>query len=103
MIQKIILMNFRGHNRTLEFGPNINTLCGPNESGKSTIKEAIAFVFQGTDSAGLKSPDHLITKGEDAMEAMVVTKHAKITRRKLRGQTSAIKYEMHGHEPIKLN
>lgn len=103
MIKQIILLDFRGHNRTLVFGPGLNRLRGPNESGKSTVKEAIAFAWYGTDSSGTKNPDHLISDGRDAAEVMLVTEHAKISRRKRRGQTSAIKIERHGFPPVTMN
>lgn len=103
MIQKIVMMNFRGHNRTLEFGPGLNTLCGPNESGKSTVAQAISFLWLGTDSTGNKSPDHLITDGETEMLIGITTEHATVSRKKRRGQTSIIKVERHGYPAIQMN
>jgi AAA domain len=90
MIMQIILNNFRGHNRVLNFGPNLNVLAGPNESGKSTVKEAIAFAWFGTDSFGA-SPDHLISNVASDMTVTLTTPVATVVRKKARGKTSTIK------------
>jgi DNA repair exonuclease SbcCD ATPase subunit len=90
MIKLISVENFRGHTRTFEFGNGLNELIGPNESGKSTINEAISFVLYGYDSNGTKNPDHLITIGKDTMSAALTTDKATFTRRKKRGTTSKI-------------
>lgn len=89
-------MNFRGHTKTLEFGPRLNVLRGPNESGKSTVAEALAFVWFGTDAVGTKNPDHLISFGNDFTEVAVMTEHATVTRRKRRDATSSVKIARHG-------
>jgi hypothetical protein len=102
MIKTVSMNYFRGHCRVLEFGPNINIICGPNESGKSTVKEAFAFVWYGTDSNG-NSPDHLITKGQDKTEVSVTTQHATITRTKARGKTSVIKFARGALPPVSMN
>lgn len=48
MISKLRLNNFRQHEKTvLEFVPGINTIVGRNNSGKSTIPEAIEFALFG--------------------------------------------------------
>ncbi len=90
MIKLISTKNFRGHTRTFEFGPGFNELIGPNESGKSTVNEAISFVLFGYDSNGTKNPDHLITIGQDHVEAAITTDKATFTRKKKRGATSKI-------------
>jgi len=49
MIEKIIIQNFKGfENFDLSFGKNINTIVGNNESGKSTILEAINLALTKT-------------------------------------------------------
>lgn len=103
MIKKLSLSNFRGHTRVLEFGPGLNIIKGKNESGKSTIKEAFAFVMQGTDSSGTKNPDHLITVGEDVATVSLQTAKATITRRKKRGTTSATKLERDGIPAVSMS
>lgn len=102
MIKQLALVNFRGHNRTLEFGSKLNMLLGPNESGKSTVKEALAFVWCGTDSAGTKNPDHLISDGTEYCEVAAQTEHVTITRRKRRDATSTIKITRHGMPPVSV-
>lgn len=103
MIDQISLQNFRGHTRKLTFRPGYNTVVGKNEVGKSSIKEGIAFLWFGTDSAGTKNPDHLISVGKEAAVVAIKTPKAVITRRKKRGSTSEIKLEREGFPPLKLN
>lgn len=103
MIDQISLQDFRGHTRKLTFRPGYNTVVGKNEVGKSSIKEGIAFLWFGTDSAGTKNPDHLISVGKEAAVVAIKTPKAVITRRKKRGSTSEIKLEREGFPPLKLN
>jgi exonuclease SbcC len=92
MISKITLKNFRGHKETtLEFGPNVNKLIGPNEAGKTTVGHAIAFAFYGTDLFGNSNPDHLINFEHGSCEVIVATDKAIFHRSKKRGATSIIK------------
>ena len=100
MIKQISMVDFRGHNRTLNFGPGHNRLRGPNEIGKSTVKEAIAFVWSGTDAAGVKNPDHLISEGKDRTEVSIVMENSTIVRVKRRGQTSTLKMTRNGFSPV---
>lgn len=104
MIKKLSLTNFRGHNRVLEFGPGVNIIRGRNEAGKSTIKEAFAFVMQGTDSAGAKNPDHMITVDAKFTEVSLLTVRGTLfTRKKNRGATSTVKYERNGNPSVPMN
>ena len=49
MLHKLKLTNFRQHiGTTLEFVPGVNTIVGLNNSGKSTIPEAIEFAMYGS-------------------------------------------------------
>ncbi len=49
MINSIQLKNFRQHEKTrLNFVPGVNTIVGLNNSGKSTIPEAIEFALYGS-------------------------------------------------------
>lgn len=102
MIKQLNLVDFRGHTRQLNFGPNHNVLRGPNESGKSTVKEALAFLWYGTDSAGSKNPDHLITEGASAMQISGVTSKITLERKKRRGATSTIKLTREGFPAISM-
>jgi len=103
MIGKISLVNFRGHTRELSFFPGINILRGPNECGKSTIKEAIAFAWFGTDAVGTKNPDHLITEGAEEMEVAIATPKSTIMRKKRRGATSALKLARQNLPPVPMS
>lgn len=71
MIEKIKLHNFRQHKDTiLEFVPGINTIVGENNSGKSTIPEAIEFALYGS-RALRDSAKGFITDGEQEGNAVV--------------------------------
>lgn len=94
MITELEVSNFRGRKVAhYAFGPGVNLIKGPNESGKSTIKEAICFLWSGTDSDGSKGPDHLISVGEQECFVAITTPKTRITRKKKRGTTSQIKME----------
>lgn len=71
MIEKIKLKNFRQHSETvLEFVPGINTIVGENNSGKSTIPEAIEFALYGS-RALRDSAKGFIRDGEQDGSAVV--------------------------------
>jgi hypothetical protein len=59
-LERLEVQNFRGiHSATIQFGPAITVLHGPNELGKSTLVEAIqAALFQQTN---LKGGDEHVT------------------------------------------
>ena len=79
--QSIKMQHFRNMaEQTFAFGRR-NTLRGKNGSCKSTLKEAMAFVFAGTDSLGNKNPQHLISWDQPATEVMIQTDKAILTRR----------------------
>lgn len=103
MITQIKAEGFRGKLLNLVFHQGVNKLLGRNESGKSAVKEALAFVWSGTDSLGTRSPDHLITVGTDRMEVSIGTEKSVITRRKKRGETSDIRLVRDGIPDIKPN
>jgi hypothetical protein len=91
MIRELTLSRFRGHTARYQFGPGRNLIKGKNETGKSTIKEAIAFAWMGTDSDGSRSPDHLIDVQSNDMEVTFTTAKAQLTRRKRRGATADVR------------
>ena len=71
MLEKIKLNNFRQHKNTiLEFVPGINTIVGENNSGKSTIPEAIEFALYGS-RALRDSAKGFITDGESDGSAVI--------------------------------
>ena len=64
MIRRLILTNFMAHaGTTLELAPGLNVLCGPNNTGKSAVVEALRCL------ANNPSPRHFIRHG--ASEARV--------------------------------
>lgn len=99
MINAIAYENLRRGSGRLEFGPRINIIRGKNEAGKSTVKEHINFSFWGTDSSGIKNPDHLITAGADFVMTELDTPGINLKRRKRRGATSEIKIDMKNNAP----
>lgn len=97
-LKSITLENFRGkQNVTYNFSSGLNRIFGKNGVGKSTIKEAICFVFTGTDSVGTRNPTHLISDDQDATKVSVVTDKAEIVRtltRKGNGTTKVVKNDV---------
>lgn len=80
-VKTLILENFRcWEKKTIEVGRTGTHLIGANGSGKTTIREAITFVFTGTDSAGTKNPQHLIRRNQESTKVTIITDRAKITR-----------------------
>lgn len=64
MIRRLTLTNFMAHaSTTLELAPGLNVLCGPNNTGKSAVVEALRCL------ANNPSPRHYIRHG--ASEARV--------------------------------
>lgn len=65
-IQSVTLQNvksFRDSTR-FEFGPGVNFLVGDNNSGKSTVMQALLFLFEGP-SANRWVPDSFYSSGAD--------------------------------------
>jgi len=79
MILTLDVENFRGITGSYSFSKR-NLLRGANGARKSSIKEAIAFAFTGTDSSGNRAPVHLISWGEDSCKVLVKTDKALISR-----------------------
>lgn len=64
-INDIYLYNFRKYNRLqLAFSPQINILCGPNASGKTTVLEAI-YLLSMAKSERTNNDADMIKTGED--------------------------------------
>ncbi|GFK93108.1 Chromosome partition protein Smc [Fundidesulfovibrio magnetotacticus] len=64
MIRRITLVDFMAHSRTeLELAPGLNVLCGPNNTGKSAVVEALRCLTSNP------APRHVIRHG--AKEARV--------------------------------
>ncbi|HZH92594.1 MAG TPA: AAA family ATPase, partial [Tissierellaceae bacterium] len=59
-IKKIILENFQSHKNTeMEFGPDLNVIVGPSDSGKSAIIRGLKWVMYNEPSG-----DFFIREGE---------------------------------------
>lgn len=57
IIKKVQLKNFKCYGSfEAEFAPGINTISGRNASGKTSMADAIAWVFFGTDCLGNNNP-----------------------------------------------
>ncbi|MFN4067041.1 MAG: AAA family ATPase [Thermosynechococcus sp.] len=72
-IQRLTLKNFKIHReRTFEFLPGVNVICGENGAGKTSIFEAIAWVlFDATSGYGSGFNRAIIRKGSQYAEASV--------------------------------
>lgn len=52
ILKRLSVKNFRGIvTQTLEFAPGLNVIAGPNESGKSTLREALHHAFLSPSSS----------------------------------------------------
>lgn len=78
-LKQLSFEHFKGATASFDLGHK-NILKGFSGSGKTRIKDALSFVFCGTDSNGTRNPTHLITIGEDKLSVAVVTDKATITR-----------------------
>lgn len=103
MIKTLSITHFRGHDGTFHFGPGLNIIRGPNEGGKTTLAEAIKFVFTGSDIEDSTSTEHLISTGHDLTEVTLITAKAAITRKKKRNGTSQIKVAIGEAPPIEVS
>lgn len=58
-IKSVTIENFRGYYRpvTIDFSPDITTLVGPNDIGKSTILEALDIFFNEGKGTGMSEAD----------------------------------------------
>lgn len=95
-IKSITFENFKnrlsGH---YVFGAK-NIIKGRNGTGKSAIKDLLAFGFCGTDSVGTRNPTHLISKSQDATKVIIETDRAKIVRTLSQKGNGTIKVESNG-------
>ncbi|WP_298617493.1 SMC family ATPase [uncultured Thermosynechococcus sp.] len=72
-IQRLTLKNFKIHQeRTFEFLPGVNVICGENGAGKTSLFEAIAWVlFDATSGYGSGFNRAIIRRGARRAEATV--------------------------------
>lgn len=78
-LRQLKLENFRGKNQSYELYEQ-SRIKGKNGVGKSTIKEAICFLFTGTDSVGNRNPQHLISMGTESCKVEAITDKATLSR-----------------------
>ena len=90
MILTVAVEDFRGQTATYSFG-RVNHLLGCNESGKTSVREAIAFAFTGSDSSGNRAPVHLISWGSESTKVSIQTERATIQRTLTRKKNSSIR------------
>lgn len=101
MILGLSYENVRQGSRTFEFKRE-NHISGRNGVGKTTICDALSFVFTGCDSTGKPAPTHLIQEGKDKMVVRVNTGKAVIERSLTQKKTSTIKLSQNGQPTISL-
>ena len=89
-MKSLTIENFLGKT-TLHHFFQKNKIKGPNGSGKTTIKQAICFLFSGTDSAGSRNPQHLISNDQEAAKVSLQTDKAIITRTLTKKGNSTLK------------
>lgn len=94
-LKELRMETFLGKTVTHSFNQK-NRIRGPNGSGKTSIKEAICFLFTGTDSAGSRNPQHLISKDEEGCKVTVVTDKAEISRSLTRKGNGTLKLTRNG-------
>ena len=58
---------------TLNFGPKENYIEAANGVGKSSVADAISFIYCGSDRFGNVKPIHLINKDMDKMKVVLTT------------------------------
>jgi len=95
MLKKIGFTNLRGQTNTHQ-AYKINKVRGRTGGGKSTIKEAISFLFSGADSFGGRAPTHLISSGEDKLKVRIETERAVLERSLTVKKNSTFKLERAG-------
>jgi hypothetical protein len=89
MLLYVKMTNFRGLSCQLDFGdPDTGVfsrvrLSGKNGSRKTTVREAVSFLFTGRDSLGTPKPTHLISTGEEGCEVEARTRRGALIIRSL--------------------
>lgn len=84
MIEGLRIEHFKGRSGSFRFGAH-TLLTGPNESGKTSVAEAIVFGYWGTTLTGSPQTDALVTKGSKGCVVEIATDAGTvITRRKTR-------------------
>lgn len=94
-LKELMMEDFLGKTVTHSFHQK-NRIRGPNGSGKTSIKEAISFLFTGTDSAGNRNPQHLISTDKDLARITVITDKAEISRTLTRKGNGTLKLTRNG-------
>lgn len=102
-IRAVHLTNFRQHaNTSIEFGPGITGIIGPNGTGKTTILEAVAWALYGNDAARGRRDSIRFARAE-AKAVVRVELDFELSGHRyriVRGLTSAELYLDGGEQPI---
>lgn len=99
MIKNLSFSTFRGQTASYDF-TMLNRVEGLNGAGKTTIQEAVSFVFAGTDSLGTRAPTHLITQGEDRTKVTATTSRAELSRSLTQKKSSTLSLEKGGVKQV---
>lgn len=102
MIKTITLENVRVYDhKVIELG-HMTKVYGPNGRGKSTVRDAIAFVYTGADSYGNPAPTHLIREGENKMKVTLDLGRSTLERSLTRKKSATLKLIRPDHPPLPL-
>jgi len=78
MIERLRLQNFQGHKDfRIKFDPNVTTIVGPSDTGKSSILRAIRWLVQGRPAG-----DSVVREGTDFVKVSCVVDGRMVQRRK---------------------
>lgn len=99
-LEKITLRNFRAvADSTIEFGPGVTIVAGPNEVGKSSIAEALRMVRNVKHSSKAQAVKAVQPVGKDVgpeveLELTVAGNHVWVRKQWLRGEATELR--VHG-------
>lgn len=72
MLNTLTLKNYRQHeDRTFDFSDDLNVIKGANENGKSTILEALLYLWLGRQGVLAEPLEDVVTYGRDVKELLV--------------------------------
>lgn len=72
------------------------TLSGKNGVGKSTVLEALTFIYTGRDSSGGANPTHLIARGAESLKVTLTTYCHTLSRTLTANGNGTLKYTREG-------
>lgn len=95
--KRIEFTNFKGQSGGYDLSQNTK-ITGCNGSGKTLVRDVIAFGFCGTDSNGVRNPTHLISKDQNDLKVVIDTGKSIFTRTLTRKGNGTVKVEVAGVE-----